>query len=475
MTSPIEISDARHPHQLMHLTRDWGDWQDVSLYLDRCQVDTPNSLVESTWAHVARLRPNVGKVVDFGAGDGRFSRYGTYREYIGYEIDRNRYHNAELPANAHLRYRCAFSENITDADLCIGNPPFVRNQDLPSGWRQQASSILYDRTGVTVSGLSNAWQYFFLLSLASLRDDGLSALILPYEWVSRPSAKPLREYISTNRWTVHVYRLLDSTFRRVLTTSSLTIIDKEAREGTWNYFEERTSEAYAPLKSPSGTADVIEYTSQSAIGNTAPRAVRGLSPGTQKALTLNEGDRVHFGLRVRRDVVPCITTLRPLPSAETELTNKAFRANYVDAGKKCWLIRADAKASDALRDYLDSVPPHVYHTTTCLGRAEWWRFRVPPIPRVLVAMSFIGTFPKTVINTIGARPVGGVYGVLNTSREIAPDLIKCLAKNDLTHRVVAHSQGLRKIEVSQLNTLLIDALSCLKQPAATPPNERASH
>lgn len=73
---------------------------------------------------------------------------------------------AVLPNHARLINRCAFSDDIEDADVCIGNPPFVGNQDLPVGWRHRASEVLKRRTGLTVSGLANAWQYFFLLSLA---------------------------------------------------------------------------------------------------------------------------------------------------------------------------------------------------------------------------------------------------------------------------------------------------------------------
>src|SRR5262249_46330351 len=164
----------------------------------------------------------VDKAVDFGAGDGRFARHGNYQRYIGYEIDAALCRSADLPAKATLRNQCAFSDRVDDADVCIGNPPFVRNQDLPSGWRQRAATVLTERTGVTLSGLANAWQYFFLLSLASTHSTGLCAVIIPYEWVSRPSASRLRDYIASQRWNVQVYRLVDATFPSVLTTASIT-------------------------------------------------------------------------------------------------------------------------------------------------------------------------------------------------------------------------------------------------------------
>ena len=325
------------------LTKSWGPWDDVSLYLDRCQVDTPDELVKATWSHVFERREAIELVVDFGAGDGRFSRHGIYARYQGYEIDSSRCAMAALPANAELINLCAFEKEIVDADLCIGNPPFVRNQDLPLGSAPacfgcsasagQASKCL---------GLANAWQYFFLLALASCKTDGLCALVVPYEWVSRPSAQALRDYVRANRWGVSVYRLVDTTFHSVLTTSSITIVDKRDRSGTWRFFEETADGVFAPLSSESGAkAGVIPYRRRRDVAKSDPRAVRGLSPGTQKVLTLTEAERVRHGLVVGEDVVPCVTSLRTIGADVSKLDDDTFRAVYRDAGQKCWLIRSD--------------------------------------------------------------------------------------------------------------------------------------
>ena len=441
-------------------TRNWGAWKLVSLYLRRCQIDTPDSLVHATWRHVHEIRPNIGKALDFGAGDGRFSRHGRYAKYIGYEIDGDRSHDSRLPHNAEIRHRCAFSDVIDDADLCIGNPPFVRNQALPPRWRLQVARILLDRTGVSLSGLANAWQYFFLLALASVRPDGLCALVVPYEWVSRPSARALREFISANGWGVSVYRLTDSTFNSVLTTSSITLVDKAVTRNTWAYFHETRSGSYTSLPSPSNASHgVIGYMRRSAMTPGAPRAVRGLSPGTQEVLALTEAERVHLGLATGRDVVPCVTTLRHLSAASTELDTTTFRDTYVTPGHKCWIVRTDIDPSPVLAAYLDAVPLNKYQTKTCLEREHWWKFNMPPVPPVLIAMSFRGPFPKLVLNSVGARAVGGVYGIHNVTSAQARHLIHTFNDSDIRDRLVHHSNGLCKIEIGQLNTLLTDTLS----------------
>lgn len=446
------------PREVMALTKSWGPWDDVSLYLDRCQVDTPDDLVKATWSHVYERRKSVGLVLDFGAGDGRFARHGVFGAYRGYEIDAGRCQAAEMPDHAQLINCCAFEQDQTEADLCIGNPPFVRNQDLPTGWRQHASDVLFRRTGVHVSGLANAWQYFFLLSLASCKADGLCALVVPYEWVSRPSAKALRNYVRNNGWSVSVYRLVDTTFDSVLTTSSITIVDKADLSGTWRYFEETADGAFAELQSESGAkGGVLPYLRRSEVAKTAPRAVRGLSPGTQKVLTLTEAERARFGLVIKEDVVPCVTSMRTIAGDIVSLDEATFQSAYRDAGQKCWLIRTDREPRRHLAAYLDAVTVADRATATCLERDIWWKFNMPPVPDLLMLQCFRESFPKVVRNVIKARAVGGVCGLYNIDDALAERLVGGFEGLDLRQRVVAHSHGLRKIEINQINALLAAA------------------
>lgn len=441
------------------LTANWGSAEAVSLYLQRCQVHTPETLVRATWRHALDLRERFDTVLDFGAGDGRFCGTGRYGRYIGYEID-NRVIPASLTsAAATIVNSCAFDASAPAGDLVIGNPPFVRNQDLPEGWKSRAGEILRERTGVSLSGLANAWQYFFLLSLASACDDGVVALVIPYEWVSRPSARALREHIRASGWAVNVYRLVDSTFDSVLTTSSITVVDKANRTGDWSYFEERADGTYKKLPTPTASTEgVLPYTRRNSA-NPAARARRGLSPGSQKLLVLSEGERVRLGLTVGTDVVRCITSLRHVPAGTTELTEDIFRSCYVERGAKCWLINTARAPSKSLTSYLDSVPETARQTATCLSRSVWWKFEMPEAPELLISMSFNGRTPKAVSNPLSLRAVGGVTGIYCDGPATAITCQQYLSTVDLRQRVVAYSHGLYKIEISQLNHLLNEALS----------------
>lgn len=445
---------------LRQLTQEWGSSEAVALYLDRCQVDTPTDVVEAVWRHIAERRRRVGKVVDFGAGDGRFSSVGDYDAYIGYEIDLGRCIGSKLPPNATMINRCAFADSIDDADLCIGNPPYVRNQDLPVGWRQRAATVIRERTGVAISGLANAWQYFALLSLASTTQDGLVALVIPFEWVSRPSSHALRDYVKGHGWAVAAHRLRDETFHGVLTTSSITLIDKSASSGTWDYFEEHHDGTFRRLPSPTGThKGVLTYAKGHPKSDQTVFVKRGLSPGTQEVLTLSEGERVRLGLQITLDVVPCVTSLRSLAPNCLALTDKVFRTQFRGKGAKCWLIRTDRPPSSRLKAYLDGVPRSKRATRTCDLREEWWKFTMPQGPAVIVASGFRGPRPKAVMNRIGALAVGAVFGVYGLSRARARLFALHVRALDLTGRLVSQSHGLKKLEPRQLYSLVSRFLS----------------
>lgn len=440
---------------LSTLTGSWGSQDSVNLYLGRCQVDTPYSLVRKVWKHVRSRREKIPLVVDFGAGDGRFADSDLYQRYIGYEIDGKRCAASRLTANAHLVNKCAFSEARNDADLCVGNPPYVRNQDLPRNWRQEVSRSLQQRTGIALSGLANAWQYFFLLAIASTKPDGMIALVIPYEWVSRPSAQAIRDFIRRAQWGVQVYRLRDDTFDRVLTTSSITIVDKRQAHGQWQYFEETSGGQYRELPSETyGKSGVVAYSSRPSATDYGIFAKRGLSPGTQEVLVLTEGERVRSGLKIGTDVVPCVTSLRPIGIDCHALSKEVFVSQYRHAGQKCWLIRTDREPTTGLSIYLANVPEDRYQTATCLERDIWWKFTMPSVPALLSAMGFRQDAPKTVVNTIGARAVGAVAGIYGVPDRGCYPLAQELRSLRLTGRIVSHSNGLKKIEINQLNTLL---------------------
>jgi methylase of polypeptide subunit release factors len=201
--------------------------------LSQSQVSTPPSVVQQLWRLVHARRGTIGSVLDLGAGDCRFAVGGHFRQYTGIEIDPSRISRSTLPKNARVINQCAFRHQQSGYDACVGNPPYVRHHDLESPWRDDVIKVLEKRLGVSLNKRSNLFLYFLCLALLKTTSDGIVALVVPFEWISRPSAEPVRDFIREQGWDVDIYRFTESVFDKVLTTSSITILDKKSKGRQW--------------------------------------------------------------------------------------------------------------------------------------------------------------------------------------------------------------------------------------------------
>jgi hypothetical protein len=416
----------------------------------KAQVFTPPSVVKLFWDIVSRRRERLDTVLDLGAGDGRFAEGGNYGRYLGIEIDRAT-PKRSLPPNASLNYGCAFRMAERNWDAVIGNPPYLRHHHIELPWTEKIARRFKKSLKVDLNGQSNLFIYFLLLGLELSSDRGLVAMVTPYEWVSRPSAKPLRDLIHCSGWSVSVYRFRDRIFDQVMTTASISVIDKSDQSGKWSFFEIDSAGTIRAKRQRSGSRhEVLPYATRGKWW-----ALRGLSPGTQRVFTLTEGERIHHGLAMA-DVWPCVTSLMPLPPETTVLDASAFRKFYRDAGEKCWLIRSnETEMSPEMRRYLAAVEPGVRATATCANRDVWYAFKPFPVSQLLVASGFVNFGPKMVKNVVRAHHVGSVYGAFGPAIG-SPQTISALRSFNFERRVIRHSGRLKKIEVRQLNSVLSD-------------------
>ncbi|PCJ88328.1 MAG: DNA methyltransferase [Thiotrichaceae bacterium] len=426
-------------------------------YLAKCQVSTPHNVAEWAWSKVNEFRPEkVSKVLDLGCGDGRFSIYGDFENYNGIEIDPKHERIQNLPANVKINHDCALLTQFELHDLCIGNPPYVRHHDMDSTWRDIIANQLSETSGITIDRRANAYLYFILKALLSTKRDGIVALIVPFEWVARPSATWLRDFISSNGWSVHSYKLSDSTFPRVLTTSSLSIIDKSTTSSKWFYYRVNDDFTVTTIKSPSeSSCKVLKYSKR----HKDLFANRGLSPGTQKIFCLTEFDRLHNKLKIGRDVSPCVTSMKALKTDVKILTKKVFKESYVKSGARCWLIRSDKPLSKELKIYLDCVHEDERNTSTCNNREIWYKYAYPDTAQLLLSTGFIAKAPQVIENAIGAKAVGSVAGIYMAKPLPMRKIANYIRNYNFENRIVKHAGKLRKIEINQLNTVLQYALS----------------
>ncbi|WLG51112.1 class I SAM-dependent methyltransferase [Pseudomonas sp. FP1742] len=430
-------------------------------HLTRCQVETPPDIVRLVWSLVSKQRPGqvFNSVLDLGAGDGRFSHVdGAYREYTGVERDVAKVSQAKLPPGAQLVVADALQWKGSDYEICVGNPPYIRHHGLETVWRDSALESIRTAGGPALKKTANAFIIFLTQALMRTKDDGVVAQVVPYEWVTRPSASELRAFIEGKGWNVYVYRFDSNIFPTVLTTASITIIDKRSSDGDWKFGVINRSGSIKLANHASGTrSKVLSYSD----GSDTCKAIRGLSPGGQELFVLTEEERLFHSLKRGRDVRPCVTSLRSV-SQDMELLDKdSFERIFVRTGSRCWLIRSDEeKLSPELTRYLSGInEPAWARYSTCTARKIWWRYRAHPAPALLVASGFTQKRPKVLVNEVGAVAVGSVYGVLiDETLNLARMMFDKLRDYDFHRRLVHHSNGLKKIEVRQLNAVLADLL-----------------
>lgn len=414
------------------------------------QVQTPNNIITLFWQLIRDKRPSLSRVLDLGAGDGRFAYGGHYRRYEGIEIDPEVSRGAKLPPGAHLITGCAFRHPDTGYDACVGNPPYVRHHDIESPWKEQTTTWIQHELGIDFNRHGNLYLYFLCLGLIKTHAKGLVGLLMPFEWVSRPSASSIRSYIEGNCWNVSVYHFEQAIFNGVLTTASISIVDKCQREGNWSFHDVSPDLSIKPRNGISGR----KYSILSLASRGSVWARRGISPGSQKIFTLTEGERIHAGLR-RVDVVPCVTTLKSTPRAVRNLNWTAFRKYFIAGGQRCWLIKSgERRISSRLKAYLDGIPKKRRQAYTCLHQEPWFAYERAPTPKLLVHSGFTAYGPKVLINLIGAQAVGSVYGVHADIRFAVRKLQMFLLNFNFERRIVPHAKTLKKVEVRQLNTVL---------------------
>jgi hypothetical protein len=421
-------------------------------YLARCQVSTPESIVPVVWKIASKYRDSFLDVLDAGAGDGRFALNGKFDRYFGYEIDSSKQLLEGFPVNGKVINACAFSDaDLRQYDLSIGNPPYARHHDIGKAWREQVRGWIRKNTGENPSGLSNAYLYFLWLSLICTTADGLVVLVIPFEWVSKPTAASLREFIARNGWALDVYKFAKDPFPRVLTTASVTVIDKKRSDGAIRYFTIDDSGVATSILTPTrSNLPALNYRKR---GSEA-FAQRGLSPGGQKIFVLTEEERTRHGLIVGVDVLPCVTSMKNISDAVQSLTPHIFDRFYVRSGKRCWLISTSDEMSSQLEKYLAGIPLSERSNSTCSNRKVWWKYNVPKVPQALYASGFRGKTTKVVVNKVGAINVGAVCGIYAKSGATVKKLVSAIRNVSLDSEVVAVSKGFTKIEINQMNAFI---------------------
>lgn len=158
------------------------------------QVFTPPNVV----AFMLDLCQNKGRTLEPSAGDGAF--FSTLRQrgadVVGIEIDRR-----VAPEGA--KVRDFFDYPLTEQfDTIIGNPPYVRLQDVTVGTKNRLKSEFFD-------GRSNLFLFFIEKCIRHLKPGGELVFIVPREFIKLTAARKLNAWLYQQGSITHFYETGD--------------------------------------------------------------------------------------------------------------------------------------------------------------------------------------------------------------------------------------------------------------------------
>ncbi len=158
------------------------------------QVFTPPKVVE----FMLDLCANTGSVLEPSAGDGAFfnelRRRG--RDVTGVELD-----PGVAPAGARVMDFFDLPENARFATI-VGNPPYVRYQDIAPPTRGRLKSPLFDRR-------SNLFLFFIEKCIRHLEPGGELVFIVPREFIKLTSARKLNAWLFGQGSITHFFETGD--------------------------------------------------------------------------------------------------------------------------------------------------------------------------------------------------------------------------------------------------------------------------
>lgn len=157
------------------------------------QVFTPAAVVSAMLA----MRRNHGSVLEPSAGAGAFMR-ALEASAVGIEVD------AGVVADARVRVGDFFSYPLENRfDTIIGNPPYVRYQDIVAATKRRLPMDWFDRR-------SNLYLFFIAKCMAHLNAGGELIFITPRDFLKSTNAKRLNEELYKQGSFTHFTELGDA-------------------------------------------------------------------------------------------------------------------------------------------------------------------------------------------------------------------------------------------------------------------------
>lgn len=234
------MMDIEHKRQQLQNELDLAQSQDIRNVLG--QFSTPYPLAHDIMSYLYTLVDNNAEVsfLEPAIGTGVFysallSVWGKFpKRALGFEIDshysipaQNLWNrtNLQIINDDFLNYPLQAKQ----FSLLISNPPYSRHHHISYQSKQKLQKMVYEATGIKISGLAGLYCYFIMLSTQWLKPSAVSCWLIPSEFMEVNFGEALKRFLleNVNLLRIHRFQPEDLQFSDALVTSSIVVFKNE--------------------------------------------------------------------------------------------------------------------------------------------------------------------------------------------------------------------------------------------------------
>jgi adenine-specific DNA-methyltransferase len=448
------------------------------------QTFTPLHVIEGMFGWAEKQGRDIHRIVDPGAGTGRYVLFGLrrMRQACAVAVERDPVLALLLRANAAvLKLEDRLQVDIADyrdisltkcegPTLFIGNPPYVRHHGIEPERKRWYTERLRE-LGYTGSQLAGLHLHFFLKTLDLAKEGDLGCFVTAAEWLDVNYGKTLRDLLTNGLGgrSVHVVDPSLQVFGDALVSAAITCFEPHSQQRSVAFQQIDSETGLRTL----GTGRAVERGEAKREKTWSILVRNGVREKPSGHVELGELFKVHRGQvtglnRVwvhgshaprlpHRFLYPSITDARDITQARGEaITDAQTLRGVVD------LPELLDGLSDTDRENVETFLTWAKQqgadaTYIAEHRNPWWKVRLKdPAP---IVVTYMGRRPPVFARNLAqARLINvahGLYPRVPVSRSHAKGLVHWLNQNVSQDSGRVYAGGLTKFEPSEVMRLMI--------------------
>lgn len=452
---------------------------------DRGQTFTPEHVVTGMLGWVKRQRKTVSRLVDPGAGSGRYTLAGLRAfpkaKAVAVEMDpvvavllRANLAAAGLAQRAEVwvgDFRALSLPKIEGTTLWVGNPPYVRHHEIGPEWKAWYSETLR-RFGHEGSQLAGLHLHFFLKTLELSAEGDLGCYVTAAEWLDVKYGQALRQLLTNGLGGRDVF-VVDPTvpvFGDALVSAAITCFAPGSKRTELRFAEVATEAELRKL----AAGEPVAVAAAKAEPKWSFLVKGGRAEKPEGYIELGEMFQVSRGQVTGLNrvwvassdapklppqfLLPAITDAADITRAKGHVLDSADKLRRVVCLPRnlSELDKRDKLAVERFLDWAQGLGAH--ETYIAKHRNPWWSVsygsRTAPI-----VMTYMGRRPPAfAFNQVGAKLINVAHG-LYPKKELGEDQLKrvvaWLNKNVSLEVGRVYAGGLTKFEPSEAMRILV--------------------